>query len=87
MGRARFERLLAQGAAREALGLWRGSPLADVALEPFAAPEIRRLEELRTAALEVAIDQRHACLVAGRELTAREWSDALPGRSYQRICD
>ena len=54
---ARFERLLAQGAAREALSLWRGSPLADVALEPFAAPEIRRLEELRTAALEVAIDQ------------------------------
>src|SRR3954463_12515652 len=36
----RFERLLAQGAAREALRLWRGSPLADVAHEPFAAPEI-----------------------------------------------
>jgi DNA-binding SARP family transcriptional activator len=53
----RFERLLAQGAAREALRLWRGSPLADVAGEPFAAAEIRRLEELRTAALEVAIDQ------------------------------
>jgi WD40 repeat protein/DNA-binding SARP family transcriptional activator len=54
---ARFERLLAQGAAREALRLWRGSPLADVAGEPFATPEIRRLEELRSAALEVAIDQ------------------------------
>ncbi len=27
----RFERLLAQGAAREALRLWRGSPLSDVA--------------------------------------------------------
>ncbi|MDA0158851.1 AAA family ATPase [Solirubrobacter ginsenosidimutans] len=53
----RFERLLAQGAAREALRLWRGSPLADVAGEPFAAPEIRRLQELHTAALEVAIDQ------------------------------
>jgi WD40 repeat protein/DNA-binding SARP family transcriptional activator len=53
----RFERLLAQGAAREALRLWRGAPLADVAGEPFAAPEIRRLEELHTAALEVAIDQ------------------------------
>src|SRR3954451_16739895 len=53
----RFERLLAQGAAREALRLWRGSPLADVEGEPFAAPEIRRLEELHTAALEVAVDQ------------------------------
>src|ERR1700754_3405103 len=53
----RFERLLAQGAAREALRLWRGTPLADVAGEPFAAPEIRRLQELHTAALEVAIDQ------------------------------
>jgi WD40 repeat protein/DNA-binding SARP family transcriptional activator len=53
----RFERLLAQGAAREALGLWRGPALADVADEPFAAPEIRRLEELRASALEVAIDQ------------------------------
>lgn len=52
----RFERLLAQGAAREALRLWRGPPLADVADEPFAAPEIRRLEELRASALEVAID-------------------------------
>ena len=60
---ARFERLLAQGAAREALSLWRGPALADVAKEPFAAPEVRRLEELRTAALEVAIDQD---LEAGR---------------------
>jgi WD40 repeat protein/DNA-binding SARP family transcriptional activator len=60
---ARFERLLAQGAAREALSLWRGPPLADVAKEPFAAPEIRRFDELRTAALEVAIDQD---LEAGR---------------------
>jgi DNA-binding SARP family transcriptional activator len=53
----RFERLLAQGAAREALQLWHGPALADVADEPFAAPEIRRLEELRASALEVAIDQ------------------------------
>ena len=53
----RFERLLAQGAAREALRLWRGPALADVADEPFAAAEIRRLEELRASALEVAIDQ------------------------------
>ena len=53
----RFERLLAQGAPREALRLWRGPALADVADEPFAAPEIRRLDELRASAIEVAVDQ------------------------------
>jgi len=30
--------------------------------------------------------KRHACRVAGRELTAREWQDALPGRPYSSIC-
>jgi WD40 repeat protein/DNA-binding SARP family transcriptional activator len=59
----RFERLLAHGAPREALALWRGPPLDDVADEPFAAGEIRRLEELRLAAIEQAID---ADLAAGR---------------------
>ena len=29
---------------------------------------------------------RHACNVAGRELTRREWEDALPGRPYRAIC-
>ena len=32
----RFERLLSDGAAREALALWRGPALADVVNEPFA---------------------------------------------------
>jgi DNA-binding SARP family transcriptional activator len=50
-----FERLLAEGSSQEALALWRGPPLADVADEPFAAAEIRRLEELRLTALERAI--------------------------------
>ena len=71
---ARFERLLAQGAAREALGLWRGPALADVAKEPFAALEVRRLEELRTAALEVALDQD---LEAGRHREVLPELDAL----------
>ena len=35
---------------REALGLWRGPALADVAYEPFAQAEIARLEELRLVA-------------------------------------
>ena len=30
--------------------------------------------------------KRHACLVAGRDLTAAEWSDALPGRPYRAVC-
>ena len=53
----RFERLCAEaraaadvaeraGSLREALALWRGPPLADLAYEPFAALEIARLEEL-----------------------------------------
>src|ERR1700754_3177169 len=71
---ARFERLRARGAAREALRLWRGSPLADVAGEPFAAPEIRRLEELHTAGLEVAIGQD---LDAGRHREALAGVDGL----------
>src|SRR3954469_20907087 len=43
----RFERLVAEGAPRDALALWRGPALDDVATEPFAALEIRRLDELR----------------------------------------
>jgi len=40
----------------EALGMWRGPALAQVAYEEFAQPEIRRLEELRLAALEARVD-------------------------------
>jgi WD40 repeat protein/DNA-binding SARP family transcriptional activator len=53
---ARFERLLAQGAAREALSLWRGPALADIVDQPFAGVEARRLEELRATAHEMAIE-------------------------------
>jgi DNA-binding SARP family transcriptional activator len=37
---------------REALALWRGPPLAEVAFEPFAVAEVRRLEELRLGCVE-----------------------------------
>ncbi len=40
----------------QALGMWRGPALADVAYEEFALTEIRRLEELRLAALEARAD-------------------------------
>jgi DNA-binding SARP family transcriptional activator/DNA-binding beta-propeller fold protein YncE len=48
---------------REALALWRGPPLADLALLEFAQPEIRRLEELRLAAMMERIE---ADLALGR---------------------
>jgi YVTN family beta-propeller protein len=53
---------------REALSLWRGPALVDVAYEAFAQPEIARLEERRIAALEQRIDAdlalgRHADVV------------------------
>jgi YVTN family beta-propeller protein len=52
---ARFEALVEESRARDALALWRGEPLADLTDEPFAAPEIRRLEELHARAAEEAI--------------------------------
>jgi DNA-binding SARP family transcriptional activator len=68
----RFERLVADGRAElasgrnedaeaslgAALGLWRGRPLANVALEPQR--EIADLEELRAAAVEELVEARLA---------------------------
>ena len=53
---------------RQALALWRGPPLADVAYEAFAQAEVRRLEELRLVAIEARIAAdlelgHHAALV------------------------
>ncbi len=81
----RFEELLAQGRAemgtdpesaadvlRQALELWRGPPLSDLAYEPFAQAEIARLEEMRWAAFEARVDAelaigRHTDLVSELE--------------------
>ena len=63
---------------REALALWHGAALADLAYEPFAQAEIRRLEELRQNAIEERVDAdlalgRHAELVPELEsLVAHE---------------
>jgi YVTN family beta-propeller protein len=46
-----------------ALALWRGDPLGDLADEPFAELEIRRLEEARLGAVEGRIE---AALALGR---------------------
>jgi predicted ATPase/DNA-binding SARP family transcriptional activator len=73
----RFERLIAEGrshiatgrperaasAFESALSLWRGAPLADLAYEPFAQPEIARLDDVRVAAVE---DLNDAKLALGR---------------------
>ena len=70
----RFEQLSADGEPREALALWRGDALADVAGEPFAAAEVRRLEELWLRAKESAID---ADLAAGRHAQVLPELEAL----------
>jgi DNA-binding SARP family transcriptional activator/tetratricopeptide (TPR) repeat protein len=52
-----FALLRADGRLRDALGLWRGPPLAEFAHLRFAETEIERLEELRLACLEERIEQ------------------------------
>jgi DNA-binding SARP family transcriptional activator len=78
---AEFESLVAEGRAaldardaaaaaaafRSALALFRGPPLADLALLDFVQPEARRLEELRLSALMDGIDADLA-LGSGGEL-------------------
>jgi DNA-binding SARP family transcriptional activator len=63
----RAEARLAADLLREALGLWRGEALADLAYEPFARPAVERLEEIRLAALERRIE---ADLALGRHAEA-----------------
>src|SRR5438876_5098551 len=83
LDRDRFERLFSEGRAalaagdtaeastvlRDALALWRGSPLSDFSYERFAQDEVARLEELHVAAVEDRIEAdlalaRHPELVA-----------------------
>ena len=87
----RFQRLTAEGGAalergdarsasellRQALELWRGPPLANLAYEPFAQSHIARLEERRLVALENRIEAdlalgHHAELIPELETLVRE---------------
>src|SRR5439155_1515899 len=83
----RFERLVRDAAGhdaaeravilRRALDLWRGEPLAELAFEPFAGAEVRRLEELRLVAAEDWVD---AELEAGRQAELVPELEALVAR-------
>jgi DNA-binding SARP family transcriptional activator/tetratricopeptide (TPR) repeat protein len=53
---ARFCELQEQGRLADALSLWRGPPLSDLAYRRFAHAEIGRLEDLRLACLEERIE-------------------------------
>ena len=62
---------------RDALALWRGPPLADLAYASFTQTAIARIEELRLAAVEQRIDAdlavgRHAALVGELESLVAE---------------
>jgi predicted ATPase/DNA-binding SARP family transcriptional activator len=64
----RFRALVDQDRHKEALALWRGPPLDDLAFHDFAQSEIARLEELRLSAVEGRFerelaDGRHADVV------------------------
>jgi DNA-binding SARP family transcriptional activator len=82
----RFERLLAEAdgaepgrASRllgEALGLWRGEPLADLADDVHTQPDIQRLAASRLAALERRVD---ADLALGRYAQLVPELEALVG--------
>jgi DNA-binding SARP family transcriptional activator len=68
----RFESLAERGRAngdgnllREALGLWRGEPLAELRDEPFARDAAQRLEEARLGARE---DRVESDLAEGRHV-------------------
>ena len=80
----RFERLVKSGSAadlEQALGLWRGTAVAEFADEPFARADAVRLEEARLAALEARIA---ADLAAGRHAEVVPELDTLVKASPHR---
>jgi len=79
----RFERLLSDARTadsvgdraaklQEAVGLWRGPPLADLSLAPFALRERHRLQELYVDAREELIDAELQCGSAARLIAELE---------------
>jgi DNA-binding SARP family transcriptional activator len=73
---SRFLALQQEGRFDEALALWRGAPLADIADHSFARPEVARLRELRLACEEERFDRE---LAAGRHAELVGELEALVG--------
>jgi DNA-binding SARP family transcriptional activator len=79
----------AAGALRDAQGLWRGRPFAEVAYEPWAQVEVARLDELRLVATEDLLAARLRlggsaelvpeleAVVAENPLRERAWSQLM----------
>ena len=66
---------------RDALALWRGPALADLAFEPFAQTEIARLEELRLTALEARIEADLA--LGGQDSLVAELETLVAAHPYR----
>ena len=71
------EAAIAAELLREALALWRGAALSDLAYESFTQPAIERLEEIRLAALEQRVEAdfalgRHGELIGELEQLVAE---------------
>jgi predicted ATPase/DNA-binding SARP family transcriptional activator len=91
----RFERLVAEGRSElasgdpqcalsrldEALSLWRGAPLAELAFWPFAQREVARLDDLRVAAVERLAEAK---LTLGRHAEVVGQLEALIGEHPYR---
>jgi WD40 repeat protein len=95
-------RVLATGGADGKVALWDvatrkpiGTPLSlgpQTYTSAVFSPDGSHLFAVSTGGEGVRLDaspeawKRHACVVAGRDLTAREWQEVLPERPYRSVC-
>jgi WD40 repeat protein len=95
-------RTLATAGADGTIALWDvatrkpiGTPVTvepDSNITAAFSPDGSHLFAVSTSGEGVRLDtspeswKRRACLIAGRDLTAREWEDALPDRPYEAVC-
>jgi WD40 repeat protein len=65
---------------------------ADTFVSSVFSPDGSRLFAVSNGDRAVRFDasadawKRHACLITGRDLTPREWSEVLPDRPYRTVC-
>jgi DNA-binding SARP family transcriptional activator len=102
---ARFDRLVAAGrdqlgkrqfaeaskSLTDALALWRGQPLADVANRSFAAGEVRRLKALHRAAWSARVEAdvglgQHGEVIGELEAMLARWPDDEGLRQLLVVC-